>query len=550
MPFAKSKKTKETALATFYIHNLESGKLQWLGDTKKVIGVNPSQINNKEKFLNLLHKKDKKVYEVNINSSAEEVSFEYSIEVGSKQYNLKERAVRQVVGGNTYLHGVITHQKENNLKAGKGKYNLSSRNILSGKYDGALLESLSKCFTEGNSKRYNYIMLLISIDNMPMIISWQGEYVANKVMEDLSRKIKADLPDSSIFHRIGDEQFAIIIKNPVTSEIEQITSSISRTVSLYKNPNLEDTIHLRLSIGSVHFPLGVKDEYDAINKAYLGLTHAKGKSYEFYCDFEDARREHIDAQNEMSQLHYLQEAFNGNRLVLAYQPIISAKDGVVQYYECLLRINDGNGKYDSAGRFIPIAEKMGTVEAIDEYVLRKVIEVLKENKNIKLCLNVSNLTTGSEKWLKICSDVLKDTDIAKRISMEITETAANKDLRKTAYFTASMQSLGCAVALDDFGVGYTSFRQLRSLSVDTVKIDGSYILGLEENKENLIFIRSLVDFNKSYGLKTVAECVETGEVAKRLMEMGVDLMQGYYFGAPKVAKPWLDKNALEKKMIA
>ncbi|MDX1949036.1 MAG: GGDEF domain-containing phosphodiesterase [Rickettsiales bacterium] len=536
MPFNSKNKNKPNAV--FYTHNLQDGTLEWFGDTKKVLGLNPSQINKKEKFLDLLHKKDKKIYEININGNAEEVSFEYSLEVGSKQLNLKERAIRQNIGDKKFLYGVITSQNENVIKAGKGKYNLSSKNILAGEYDGILLESLSKCFSEGNSKRYNYLLLLISIDNLPMIVSWHGEQISNKVMEDLSRKIKAVLTDGSIFHRIGDEQFAVILKNPVASEIEQITSEIARIVSLYKNPNLEDTVHLRLSMGSVHFPLGVKDEYDAINKAFLGLTHAKGKTYEFYCDFEDARREHIDAQNEMSQLHYLQEAFNTNRLVLAYQPIISGKDGTTQYYEVLLRINDGNGRYDSAGRFIPIAEKMGTVEAIDEFVLRKVIEELKNSKGVKLCINVSNLTTGSENWLKICNDLLKDSEIAKRISMEITETAANKDLRKTAYFTASMQALGCTVALDDFGVGYTSFRQLRSLSVDTVKIDGSYILGLEENKENLIFIKSLIDFNRSYGLKTVAECVETGEVAKKLMDMGCDLLQGYYFGAPKVAKPW------------
>lgn len=537
MSFANRKFLKK-GNAVFYIHNLKNDKLEWFGDTKKVLGVKTNELSTKEKFLDLLHKTDRKTYEANINSHAEEVSFEYRISVKGKDLIIKEHAIRETNEGEDFLHGMIAVQNEAKLKGGKGKYNLSSKNILSGEYDGALLESLAKCFAEGHEKKHNYLLLLVSIDNLPMIISWHGGYIANKVMEDLSRKIKLALPDSAIFHRIENEQFAIVLKNPIISEIEQITTEISRIVSLYKNHNLEDTVHLRLSIGSVHFPLGVKDEYDAINKAFLGLTHAKGKTYEFYCDFEDARREHIDAQNEMTQLHYLQEAYNTNRLVLAYQPIVSSKDGSVQYYECLLRINNGNGRFDSAGRFIPIAEKMGTVEAIDEYVLRKVVEELKNSKDVKLCLNISNLTTGSENWLKLCNQILKDTEISKRISMEITETAANKDLRKTAYFTATMQNLGCTVALDDFGVGYTSFRQLRSLSVDTVKIDGSYILGLEENKENLIFIRSLVDFNKSYGLKTVAECVETGEVAKKLIELGVDLLQGYYFGAPKVAKPW------------
>jgi EAL domain-containing protein (putative c-di-GMP-specific phosphodiesterase class I) len=142
----------------------------------------------------------------------------------------------------------------------------------------------------------------------------------------------------------------------------------------------------------------------------------------------------------------------------------------------------------------------------------------------------------------MCTKELFDEEIAKRITFEITETAAQKDLRKTAYFTAAIQALGSEVSLDDFGVGFTSFRQLRSLSINSIKIDGSFVLGLEENKENLIFIRSLIDFGKSYGLKTVAECVENGEVAKKLIDLGVDYMQGYYFGAPEVKKPWIDKK--------
>jgi EAL domain-containing protein (putative c-di-GMP-specific phosphodiesterase class I)/GGDEF domain-containing protein len=391
-------------------------------------------------------------------------------------------------------------------------------------------------------------LLLISLDNIPMILNWQGDEVVDKVCDDLVKKLKASLPNNSIIKRISTDQFGLVIKNPVANEVNNITNEINRLVNLYKSPNFEDAIHLSLSIGSASFPLGIKDEFDAINKAYLALLNAKSKDYEFYCDFEDAKREHIDAQNEMSQLHYLQEAYNEDRLVLAYQPIICTETGEVSSYESLLRIDEGN-YYTSAGRFIPIAEKMGTVDVIDEFVLHKVVKELKENPEIRIGMNVSSMTTGNDNWLKMCSKVLVDEDIASRIYVEITETAVQKDLRKTAYFTASLQAMGCSVALDDFGVGYTSFRQLRSLSVDTVKIDGSYILGIEENKENMVFIRSLVDFNKSYGLKTVAECVENGEVAKMLMRVGVDYLQGYYFGKPEVGKPWLKGGSTDKSVI-
>jgi EAL domain-containing protein (putative c-di-GMP-specific phosphodiesterase class I) len=130
-------------------------------------------------------------------------------------------------------------------------------------------------------------------------------------------------------------------------------------------------------------------------------------------------------------------------------------------------------------------------------------------------------------------------DIASRLIIEITETAAHRDMRRTAYFVASMQEMGCTVALDDFGSGYTSFRQLKALSVDMVKIDGSFVKDMTENSDNHFFVKTLLDFTRCFGLESVAEFVETGETAKALMELGVDYQQGYYFGKPENFRSWL-----------
>ncbi len=529
--------------AIFYIHNLSEGSIEWYGDTKKFMGMETSRMDSRKKFLELLDEKDRKSYEMNMNGFVDEISCEYTIFAGGKELPLREIAFKTDLNGKQYMQGVITLNTPGRTKAGQGRYNISGRSILTGKFDSAFLESLRQHFTDGNKNKHSYILLLASIDNLPMITTWQGDTVARSVMEDLCRKISETLPKGSTIHQVNEDQFGVVVQNPTSSDVDIIVNNISRLVSLYRHPSLEDAVHLRLSIGSAGFPLGVKDEVDAINKAYLALTNAKSKEYEFYCDFEDAKRDHIDSQNEMAQLHYLQEAFNQKRIVLAYQPVVSCLDGSVGSYECLLRISDGRGRFESAGRLIKVAEKMGTVEGIDEFVLRTAYEEVRDNKDAKVSINVSNLTTGSEQWLKMCSQLLHDEALASRFTFEITETAAQKDLRKTAYFTAAIQALGCNVSLDDFGVGFTSFRQLRSLSIDAIKIDGSFVLGLEENKENLIFVRSLVDFGKSYGLKTIAECVETGEVAKRLIDLGVDYMQGYYFGAPDVTRPWEQKKA-------
>jgi len=137
-------------------------------------------------------------------------------------------------------------------------------------------------------------------------------------------------------------------------------------------------------------------------------------------------------------------------------------------------------------------------------------------------------------------------NIAKRLIVEITETAAQHDLRSTAYFVSALQAQGCRIALDDFGSGYTSFRQLKALDVDMVKIDGAFIKDITENPDNRFFVKTLLDFTQGFGLQSVAEYVEKGETAKTLMDMGIDFMQGYYFGKPENYRSWVKEGEYRK----
>ncbi|HKZ96196.1 MAG TPA: EAL domain-containing protein [Hyphomicrobiaceae bacterium] len=125
------------------------------------------------------------------------------------------------------------------------------------------------------------------------------------------------------------------------------------------------------------------------------------------------------------------------------------------------------------------------------------------------------------------------------MTIEITETAAISDLEETAKFVGALKALGCRVALDDFGAGYTSFRNLRLLGVDMVKIDGSFIQNLGTQAEDELFVRTLIELARSFGITTVGEWVGDEKTAQLLEKAGVSYMQGYFFGAPELAKPTL-----------
>jgi EAL domain-containing protein (putative c-di-GMP-specific phosphodiesterase class I) len=196
-----------------------------------------------------------------------------------------------------------------------------------------------------------------------------------------------------------------------------------------------------------------------------------------------------------------------------------------------------DGSIASASEFIPVAEQFGLAKLVDHRALELAFELLNSAPDIKLALNVSAATAVDPQWLRgLEAFAGKAGGTAERLTIEITETAAISDLEETAKFVAAVKALGCRVALDDFGAGYTSFRNLRLLGVDMVKIDGSFIQNLGNQAEDELFVRTLIDLAKSFGITTVGEWVGDEQTAKLLEKAGVSYMQGYFFGAPELTR--------------
>jgi EAL domain-containing protein (putative c-di-GMP-specific phosphodiesterase class I) len=162
------------------------------------------------------------------------------------------------------------------------------------------------------------------------------------------------------------------------------------------------------------------------------------------------------------------------------------------------------------------------------------------HKNVKLSINVSGTTAGDQSWLQsFINYVRENREVAERMTVELTETAALHGFEENSRFVTRLRDMGCRVAIDDFGAGYTSFRNLHNLHVDMVKIDGDYVKNLSTSPDNQLFVRTLVDLAKNFKLDTVAEWVGSEEDAKLLADLGVDYFQGYYFGQPDISPDWL-----------
>jgi EAL domain-containing protein (putative c-di-GMP-specific phosphodiesterase class I) len=232
-------------------------------------------------------------------------------------------------------------------------------------------------------------------------------------------------------------------------------------------------------------------------------------------------------------------ALKENRLKLAYQPIIHARSRKVSHYECLLRMIKPDGSVLTAGHFVPAAEQMGIVHLVDRFALEATIAQLKARPQITLGVNVSGTAASDPVWLQSFVDYVRaEKTVASRLIVELTETAALHHFEENARFVSQLRDLGVRVAIDDFGAGYTSFRNLQMLHVDTVKIDGSYVSDLSQSPENQLFVRTLVGLAKSFDIKTVAEWVGSDDDAALLQNFGVDYFQGFHFGEPVIDPKW------------
>src|SRR6185295_3077281 len=214
-----------------------------------------------------------------------------------------------------------------------------------------------------------------------------------------------------------------------------------------------------------------------------------------------------------------------DRFRLAFQPIVDATAGEIIMHEALLRMADSEGELIAAAHLIPIAEKLGLVRLIDRTVVQLAISTLLTHPRARLSFNVSGITTADPRWRSQLVDMLSaHRNIMPRVTVEITEAVALADFEKTTGFTKILRDLGCTVAIDDFGASYASFRNLRGLNVDMLKLDGSFCDGLSRDRDNQYFVASFIDLARKIGIKTVAEWVQSKEDAEFLRSSGIDYL--------------------------
>ncbi len=410
---------------------------------------------------------------------------------------------------------------------------------LTGFYNRArLAQALDDVLSFNRSFNQTGAYFAIGVDRLSIINDAFGPEAGDAVIVDLAQRLETRPPIGDAIGRVGGDSFGLIVAMCADKDVASVAEHILQEMRAAPVDTPSGPVFVTASVGGTLFS-GEETPLDIMAKAEVALRAAKNNGRDCFVRYrveETARRKTAD---QVRSAERVQAALREDRFVFAYQPIVSARDGEVAHYECLLRIVEPDGEIRAAGSFMPAVEEMGLIRQIDRKVLEMAIVELRRAPEISLAINVSGYTTADRAWTARLKELVSGKpEISRRLMVEITETVALKDLDESKRFTHELRALGCRVSLDDFGAGYTSFKSLKALAIDEVKIDGSYVKNLADNPDNQVFVRSLLSLAQGLKLSTVAECVETEADAKMLAAHGVDYFQGYWCGRPNIKPAW------------
>ncbi len=408
---------------------------------------------------------------------------------------------------------------------------------------GRLAEALGETIAAAEQAGTSCAYLIASVSNLPVVNDAYGFDIADEVIVSVARRLREVVRNGDLIGRYSGSKFGIILAS--CSE-EELHVAAERFLSVARDSVIETErgpVWAMLSIGGLVLPKHAEDPNAAMAKAEEALTEARRQPSDAFIAYRPSpERLSVRGLNARCAAEIV-SSLRESRFTLAYQPIISTTTREVVFHEALLRMACDEGDTVAAVHLIPIAEKLGLVRLIDRTVMNMAVDQLLRHPDAVLSLNVSGTTATDPRWFTQLTDLLQENrQVTERMIVEITETVALNDLDETVRFITSLRDLGCRVAIDDFGAGYTSFRNLKVLNVDMVKIDGSFCEHLSENRDNQYFVRSLVDLAKKFNLGTVAEWVQDERDAELLTGWGVDYLQGNFFGPASLTIPWAERE--------
>lgn len=380
-------------------------------------------------------------------------------------------------------------------------------------------------------------LMLIDLDHLKMVNDTAGHAVGDELIVQIAGVLKRLSRHEDLVARVSGDEFAMAFPDMDAQQARDKARSVLDAIAECRPLYQGRALNISASIGMVSFPERGGDAVELLAKADTAMYAAKdaGRNRaKFYVE-GDMSRERMGTQ--LAWKSRIVEALENDLFDLAFQPIAALVDGNVHHYETLVRMRDTEGGMLMPGSFIPTAEQFGLIGRVDRAIIAKALCHLaalpEELAGVGISINLSGMSVGDEEIFQLIESELKRTGIdPRRVTFEVTETAACAQMSKAAEFISRIRQLGCQISLDDFGVGFSSFSYLKNLHVDILKIDGSFIRDIARSRDDQLFVKALVDVARGMGIRTIAEFVENAATVEILRRLGVDYVQGFYVGRP------------------
>lgn len=380
---------------------------------------------------------------------------------------------------------------------------------------------------------------VVAIDDLAVINETYGFDMADEVIVAIGRRLAETAGPGCAIGRTAGNKFGILVEGCKPSDMCVRAGQFRDAARSKVIPTRNGAVSVSVSVGAVSLPQDARSSQEAMSRAEEALDRAKLHGRDNYASYSHSPQRDSLRKRAVLIGDQIVTALDENRVVLAYQPIVDALTGEIAMHECLARIVRPEGQVIAAGDFIAVAEQLGLVRRLDRRVLELTVDALRRSQSARLTLNVSGMTASDRPSLEaFVSYIEAHREVAPRLIVELTETAALIDIEESMRFVSRIRTLGARVAIDDFGAGYTSFRNLQALKVDMVKVDGTFVKDLADSRDNQIFVSTLVNLARNFNLSTVAEWVGSERESAILRGYGVDYFQGIHYGAPSIAEPW------------
>jgi len=402
-----------------------------------------------------------------------------------------------------------------------------------------LIAALAEAIEEAERFRASSVFMLVGVDHLTRINYAFGFDVADEVIAEIAVRIRLRLRGGDVLGRFSGNKFGLILKN---CTIEEARIAAERFLAAVRDeivPTRLGPVSATVSIGALHIPRYAHSSDEALNRVQEALDAAKRRRASSFLLWRPNAERDAQRRVNIRVTDEIVSALNEGRIVTAFEPVVDARSRKPVFFECLVRMEQDDGRALLAPDIVSVAERLGLIRLVDHRVLELVIAELAAAPGVQLSLNVSPDTAIESEWLGSMEALIeRHPGVAERLIVEITETVAVRNVDNLSHFVARLKRLGSRIAIDDFGAGYTSFRNLRRLGVDLVKIDGAFVQNITHSDDDRAFVQTLIELARRLDIKTVAEWVQDEASAAMLRDWGCDFIQGRLTGLASSERPW------------